>query len=525
MTRIEKALEALRSRFFDEREKGIQNLVSLAETRKVAVGERILPLLEDPDPRLRLLGIRLLGEIAYRPALPKIASLIPVLDTASPWERATLIEAFEKFGTEAERHVLEKGFDSKPLGRIVLGRIALPDVLRFIKGFFGEDNSPGWFEGQFDPLRPRGKSVIYALMLIVETYFSPDDFSLLEAGSEDPADILWLAVHGLGELGDPEAVPLLKTINRKIDSITEKWTDASSRSKEALARFILRNTAIACWKCGEREPLVKRVRSLKEEIAELVSRVKSSSRARFRWQDTNTNQQMDDLAGLYWDLAISLSSFGLVEEVVEAYRQNMYWKKRRGEESQDYSVAQYNIACAWSKADKPWKGLKALEEAINLGYPGLEWIEMDGDMNSVRALPEYHLVIAYAHVRKLNDSTAMEEEDREKILTDALRQVGAAVTYGLTDPAWIEHKNFVALHNEPGFHWHAARFHGRAGRAEACARWLRTALERDAARMHNVAPEERSPTVRLEEVATSPEFSAVRDHPAIRAILGDRPGK
>jgi tetratricopeptide (TPR) repeat protein len=524
LSRIENALEALRSRFFDEREKGIRSLVSLARTRKVAVGERILPLLEDPDPRLRLLGIRLLGEIAYKPSLPKIASLIPEMDTAGPWERATLIEAFEKFGTEAERHILERGFDSNPLGRIILGRSALPDVLQYIKDFFGEDGSPGWYDGQFDALRPRGKSAIYALMLIVETYYSPDDLTILEAKSEDAFDILWLSVHGLGELGDPTAVPILKSITQNAESISKKWTRISNRPPEIILRVIQRNTAIACWKCGDREPLVQRVRNLREEISELVSRVKSSARTRFRWEGS-TNQQMSDLSDLYWDLAISLSSFGLVEEVVEAYRRNMYWKKRLGDPPQDYAVAQYNIACAWSKADKPRKGLQALQEAFRMGYDGLEWIEKDGDMRSVRALPEYQLVIAHVHVGRMKDVAGLDEEEHQKALSEALRRVGTAVTFGITDPSWVDSRKLLPVRNEPAFHWHAARFHAKAGRAETCARCLETALALDAARMQNQDPEERKPAFRIEEVETSPEFLTVRNHPAIRTVLKEHRGK
>jgi tetratricopeptide (TPR) repeat protein len=524
LDRIEKALESLRSRFFDEREKGMQSLVSLAKTRKVAVGERLMSLLEDSDPRLRLLGIRLLGEIAYEPALPRIAALIPEMDTASAWERATLIEAFEKYGTAAERHILEKGFDSKPLGRIVLGRSALPDVLKFIKAFLDDEGNSGWYDGQFEALRPRGKSVIYALMLVVENYFTPHDLTLLEATGMKAYTILWLALHGLGELGDPAAVPLLKSIDRNADAIQRDWSKLPSLNiTGSFTRFIRRFATIACWKCGDREPLVQRVRILREEISELAASVKPRTGEPFGW-NRDPREQMGELADLYWDLAVSLSSFGLVEEVVEAYRRNMDWRQRLNPDSREYAVAQYNIACAWSKANKPKKGLQALEEAFRIGYGDLAWIEKDGDLESVRALPEYHLVIAYAHVQRLKDSVDLEEE-LEKTRREILRQVGAAVTYGLTDPSWIEHKHFVAVRNEPEFHWHAARFHARAGRAEACARWLRTALERDAARMKNVAPEERNPAVRLEDVKTSEDFRAVRDHPAVRAVLRGHGGK
>jgi hypothetical protein len=511
MHRIEEAIRSLSSRYFDDRERGIERLNTLARESKVAVGEKLVPLLQNPDPRLRLLGIRLIGEIAYKPALPRIAALIPELDAAGPWERATLIEAFEKFGPEAEKHVLERNLDANPLGRIILGRIALGDVLKFIKDFLDEENSSGWFEGQFDPLKPRGKSVVYALMIIVETYFSPEDLSFFEASSAEADQIRWLAIHGLGEIRDPVAVPLLKSLIRDIESFTtERSGDELDPSQvEKFVRFVTRNAAVACWKCGDREPLVDRVRRIREEISSINRPVRSSF-------------EMDKLGDLFWDLAITLSPFGLVDEVVEAYQKNIHWKRRGNTPAREYAVAQYNIACAWSKAGMAEKGLDALYEAFRMGYTDLDWIEVDGDLDAVRALPEYRLAIAYASIAKLAESGGS-RDTRRKLVNQALMDIGAAVSRGITDPTWFKRDRFAAVSHEPGFHWHLARFHALAGRAPECASRLRRCLEQDR------PPERIRPdwelAFDLEALSESPDFEKVRGHAAIRALLSEQGGK
>ncbi|MHC5037527.1 MAG: HEAT repeat domain-containing protein [Planctomycetota bacterium] len=509
---IEKALKALQSRYFDEREGAIRTLTLLGKENPDAVGKAVLGLLTVPDNRLRILAIRILGQIEYQPALGQMARLIAKVDRTDPLERAALIEAFVKFGRTGEAHLLKTGADRKPLGRMILGRIALKEVLAFIKTFFGEEDSPGWFDGQFDRLKPRGKPAVYGLLLIVETFFTPGQESILGDQAENSDTIRWLAIHGLGEFRDPVAVPLLKELIQNLEtSEREIGIGANNTLRQAI-----RTAAIACWKCGDQEPLIGLIKRIRNEIEEKKSRIPRLS-----------TQDWEGLADLYWDLAISLSTHGLVEEVVEAYKKNIYWRRKwesalyEENPPRSYNVAQYNIACTYAKAGMAKEGLEAYYQAIKMGYTNHEWPIKDGDLKAVQNLPEFDLALAYTYIVKMGDSVTV-AVIHQRNRRNALIHIGRAVSRGLTDSSWLEHDRFAPVRREGEFHWHAARFHARAGRAEACARWLRSGLERQDAVNTKRLPKKWVLYIPLEEIAGNPDFAKVRDHAAVRAVLRER---
>lgn len=506
---VEAALANLRSRYYDTRHKAARDLVAAGRRDPSKVGPRIMELLSDPDPRMRLQSVSILGEIRYRPALEEMAGRIALLDQADPLEQTALIEAFVKFGRDAEAQILKSGAVRHPLGRRILGRIALPGVLEYINGFFTESDNPGWFEGQFDGLKPRGKPAVYALILIVETYFMSGGDALLGAEGSKAFDMRWLALHGLGEIGDPEAVPILREVIRDLGNYFDRENFSNTETTERQAK---RFAAIACWKCGDPEPLIRLIRETREQIADLKS-------------SRGSPTVMDRIGDLHWDLALSLSPLDLVEEVVEAYEKYMYWKERAAQEdpwadsaTRDVSVGQYNIACAWAKAGQPHKAMEALYKAVKMGYDNAEWAKEDGDLKSAQALPEFDLALAAIHVNRMRENASIAEFLTEGRRT-ALFHIGLAVDRGLTSQDWIEHGRFTPVRNEPGFHWHVARFHARAGRAEECALWLRSALERQEAAWAGLPPSERIPTIPLDDVRDSEAFLKVRDHPAVRAVL------
>ncbi len=49
----------------------------------------------------------------------------------------------------------------------------------------------------------------------------------------------------------------------------------------------------------------------------------------------------------------------------------------------------YNEACALAKEDKPADALKVLQEAVDVGFKGLDQLEKDDDLASIRELPQF----------------------------------------------------------------------------------------------------------------------------------------
>lgn len=63
------------------------------------------------------------------------------------------------------------------------------------------------------------------------------------------------------------------------------------------------------------------------------------------------------------------------------------------------AIANYNAACAFSKADKPKKAIAFLTTALSLGFDDLEKVNSDKDLDPLRALEDFNALID-----KLKDS-------------------------------------------------------------------------------------------------------------------------
>jgi predicted Zn-dependent protease len=61
--------------------------------------------------------------------------------------------------------------------------------------------------------------------------------------------------------------------------------------------------------------------------------------------------------------------------------------------SPENEMYHYNLACSYALMNQPTKAFSALTEAINLGYRDLEWLMKDKDIQAVRKLPEFTMIV------------------------------------------------------------------------------------------------------------------------------------
>ena len=61
--------------------------------------------------------------------------------------------------------------------------------------------------------------------------------------------------------------------------------------------------------------------------------------------------------------------------------------------SPENEMYQYNLACSYALMNQPADAFNALTEAINRGYRDLEWLMKDKDLQSIRKLPEFTLLV------------------------------------------------------------------------------------------------------------------------------------
>lgn len=501
---VRKAKHRLYSRLYAERTQAVEDLVALSEKHPHLVGSEILSVLDQDDQRARLLALTVISRMSYAPALPRLARELTRLSSRDFYERAAWLGAFVNFGREAERYILENGLEKDPLGQKVLGEIAVHDALKYITDFYDQDpdGNPGWYDGQFDGLKKRGRAAVFGLMRLVETYFGEDPL-WMDPEKVNLYEVRWHAVFGLGEFRDDAALPLLHRVIRDVDrALAEKEPDFSSDQISSVANRARQTAVIACFKIGDREPLVARIQELRDEIDERTN-------TGFRRSYT----EYTVIAQLYWDLALSLSPLKQTDEVVENYKKYMFWQERASIPEEEYAIGQYNIACAYSRANRLDESLEAFFEAIQMRYTELSWAHRDGDLAAMRSLPGYQLARAYAELVGIVHADQIRLSEKRKKIRSALDYIGLAIDKGIEDDAWIDHIRFRSLRDEPEFQWHAARFQAIRGRTADCADHLREYLR--LCRSRGVPPEY------LTQLDRFPEFESVKTDAAVKAVVQD----
>lgn len=59
----------------------------------------------------------------------------------------------------------------------------------------------------------------------------------------------------------------------------------------------------------------------------------------------------------------------------------------------DDSLVHYNLACSYALTGQAEKTLDALKKAIALGYDDLDWMERDDDLDGIRSLKSYRVIV------------------------------------------------------------------------------------------------------------------------------------
>ena len=109
---------------------------------------------------------------------------------------------------------------------------------------------------------------------------------------------------------------------------------------------------------------------------------------------------------LYYNYANSLSNVtGRLDDSVQAYRNGILLSAGTGELDTNLH---YNLACAFSRLDRPEDSLKELRIAYEKGKP-LSIMEGDGDLENLRGLPGWRVLVT----GKSEDQGLLEESDRD----------------------------------------------------------------------------------------------------------------
>ncbi len=57
-------------------------------------------------------------------------------------------------------------------------------------------------------------------------------------------------------------------------------------------------------------------------------------------------------------------------------------------------TAHYNLACSLALVKRPSAALRALQQAVVLGYKDFDWMKQDPDLEGLKAFPEFTALLA-----------------------------------------------------------------------------------------------------------------------------------
>ena len=93
----------------------------------------------------------------------------------------------------------------------------------------------------------------------------------------------------------------------------------------------------------------------------------------------------DDARALYLGAA-DLAALGERDKSLE-------WIGRALAIDPDDTGVLYNVGCAYAQLGEPERAMDCIEKAVEYGFGHREWIEQDGDLDTLRALPRFQQLL------------------------------------------------------------------------------------------------------------------------------------
>jgi len=259
-----------------------------------------------------------------------------------------------------------------------------------------EEGGGGFYDGQFNELKPLGPDVVPYLKKIALGEYEflrsvpPHVREIRERGGFSSDPISRMAVEAMGVVGTDEQVPFLKKIVGDRPSTTGL--------KEA--------AAVALYRIGHKEPL----RQLKDQLETQYKQA----------QNENRGLVLARYGNRY---ATILARMDREEEVIKVYK-SLLNNDLSGNMPRSYKqLWWYNLACSYAQTNQKKNAMSALRKSVELGYRDHGWLSIDGDLDPIRGMSAFKKIKKKAknkkptirtRVRPMIDEADEEENDKKE---------------------------------------------------------------------------------------------------------------
>jgi len=260
----------------------------------------------------------------------------------------------------------------KPVAEAIESFYTRGEVERLLEAQLGEDESTGFYEGQFKDLDAFGKDRAVPVLIRI---LSERKYAFRRAHRHDRPDrfagtMKELAVMALGELGGPGALEALQAF-------------AADDLQMRMSRRVREETLVALHRQGDPKPLEDHLREIRQSADKLLK----GETVDFKEEGCD---QLFSLGLLFTRLKRYPEATQVYEELIAAVEKYKLEKARDANIGTTY----YNLACLSALSGEKAKSVVWLEKAVKAGFTDRAWIKKDRDLDGIRGEAGYKQLLA-----------------------------------------------------------------------------------------------------------------------------------
>ena len=369
----QKALEPVGRLFREEKDPEVhERSFDFLRRLGIRAEAHLMAALGDDNKDLRCQAVIALGEAKSETAIPRLLEFMTELD---PRMREASEEALALIGPKAIEQVQKAVADGrvrKSAAEAIEANFIRNEVERILEAQMGDEESTGFYEGQFKDLeafgRDRAVPVLIRILSDRGYVFRHSDRHVQVENFR--GTMKELSIMALGELGGEGALPALKAF-------------ANDETQPGPTNRIREETLVALHRLGDRKPLEDHLRQTRQEADRLLRAEKED------FKEAGIGQ-LFSLGLLFTRLRRHDEAMQVYDELLATLDRDKLETARQGY----YKTTCYNIACLHSLKGSKGKAVEWLDKAVRAGFKDRGWIRKDHDLENIRQEEGYRKIVA-----------------------------------------------------------------------------------------------------------------------------------